>query len=234
MTFSLIGSVVDVITTVMTTIGLPGLLALMVVSMIGVAPIPAEVILPFAGFLVANGTFSFGWALTAALAGTMIGAYAAYAVGLWWRDRITGLGIGHLRLEARTLERMDRFFARRGEITVALLRLVPVVRTYISYPAGTARMEPFRFGVYTLAGAIPYTVALIYAGMLLRSNWVLLSSYLQLFDVPVLVLVLAVVAYLVLQIVGVLEPGWPPRRTRSPRSRTPSGGAPAGPPPSSP
>jgi membrane protein DedA with SNARE-associated domain len=129
---------------------------------------------------------------------------------------------------------MDRFFARRGEITVALLRLVPVVRTYISYPAGTARMEPFRFGVYTLAGAIPYTVALIYAGMLLRSNWVLLSSYLQLFDVPVLVLVLAVVAYLVLQIVGVLEPGWPPRRTRSPRSRTPSGGAPAGPPPSSP
>jgi membrane protein DedA with SNARE-associated domain len=233
-TFSLIGSVVDVITTVMTTIGLPGLLALMVVSMIGVAPIPAEVILPFAGFLVANGTFAFGWALTAALAGTMIGAYAAYAVGLWWRDRITGLGIGHLRHEARTLERMDRFFARRGEITVALLRLVPVVRTYISYPAGTARMEPFRFGVYTLAGAIPYTVALIYAGMLLRSNWVLLSSYLQLFDVPVLVLVLAVVAYLVLQIVGVLEPGWPPRRTRSPRSRTPSGGAPAGPPPSSP
>jgi len=229
-TFSLIGSVIDIITTVMTAIGLPGLLALMVVSMIGVAPIPAEVILPFGGFLVADGTFSFGWAVIAALAGTMIGAYVAYAVGLWWRDRITGIGLGRLRLEPRYLERMDQFFARRGELTVAFLRLVPVIRTYISYPAGTARMEPFRFGVYTLAGSIPYTVGLIYAGMVLGSNWVLLSSYLQLLDVPVLVFVLAVVVYLVLQIVGVLEPGWPPRRARSAASAARSGGEPPSPP----
>jgi membrane protein DedA with SNARE-associated domain len=230
-TFSLIGSVVEIITTVMTAIGLPGLLALMVISMIGIAPIPAEVILPFAGFLVADGTFSFAWAVTAALAGTMVGAYVAYAVGLWWRDRITGIGIGRLRLEPRYLERMDQFFARRGEIAVAVLRLVPVIRTYISYPAGTARMPPFRFGVYTLAGAIPYTVGLIYAGMLLGSNWVLLSSYLQLLDVPVLVFVLAVVVYLVLQIVGVLEPGWPPRRARPRASTAPPSGEPSSPPP---
>jgi membrane protein DedA with SNARE-associated domain len=231
-TFSLIGSVVEIITTVMTAIGLPGLLALMVVSMIGVAPIPAEVILPFGGFLVADGTFSFAWAVTAALAGTMIGAYVAYAVGLWWRDRITGIGLGRLRLEPRYLERMDQFFARRGELTVAFLRLVPVIRTYISYPAGTARMEPVRFGVYTLAGAIPYTVGLIYAGMLLGSNWVQLSTFLQLFDVPVLAFVLAVVVYLVLQVVGVLEPGWPPRRVRSPASKARSAGEPPSSPPS--
>ena len=69
MTFSLIGSLVDIITTVMTTIGIPGLLALMVVESFGLPPIPSEIILPFAGFLIADGTYSFGWALTAALAG---------------------------------------------------------------------------------------------------------------------------------------------------------------------
>ena len=212
MVFSLIGAVVDIVTTVMSTIGLPGLLALMVLSMVGITPIPCEVILPFAGFLVADGTFSFAWALTAAMAGTMIGAYIAYAVGLWWRDRVTGIGIGRLRLEPKYLDWIDRYFARRGEITVALFRLLPVIRTYISYPAGTARMEPVRFGVYTLVGAIPYTVVLIYAGMLLRSNWVVLSSWFQLLDLPLIVLVLAFVVYLVLLTVGVLQPGWPPRR----------------------
>ncbi|MGD0588168.1 MAG: DedA family protein [Thermoplasmata archaeon] len=223
MTFSLIGSLVDIITTVMTTIGIPGLLALMVVESFGLPPIPSEIILPFAGFLIADGTYSFGWALTAALAGGLIGSFAAYAVGRWWRHRITGLGIGRLRLEPRHLERVDRFFERRGDITVALARLVPVIRSYISYPAGTARMDPLRFGVYTLLGSIPFTLALIYAGMLLRSNWDVVRSYFTYLDLPLIALVVFVVGFLLLQIVGVLEPGWPPRRTRrgAPQPPTP-------------
>src|SRR5208282_6738587 len=98
-TFSLIGSVAEFITTVMTTIGIPGLFALMVVESFGLPPVPSEIVLPFAGFLIADGTFSFGWALTAALAGGLVGSFAAYAVGRWWRDRILGVGIGRLRLE---------------------------------------------------------------------------------------------------------------------------------------
>jgi membrane protein DedA with SNARE-associated domain len=211
-TFSLIGTVVDLITTVMTTIGIPGLFALMVVESFGLPPIPSEVILPFTGFLIVEGTFSFGWALTAALAGGLVGSFAAYAVGRWWRHRILGLGIGHLRLEPRHMERVDRFFARRGEVTVALSRLVPVVRSYISYPAGTARMEPVRFGVYTLIGATPFTLALIYAGIVLRSNWDLVRSYFAYLDIPLIALVVVVVIFIALQIAGILAPGWPPRR----------------------
>jgi len=214
-TFSLIGSLIDLITTVMTTIGIPGLFALMVVESFGLPPVPSEIVLPFAGFLIADGTFSFGWALTAALAGGLVGSFAAYAVGRWWRDRILGVGIGRLRLEPRHMERVDRFFARRGDIKVALSRLVPVIRSYISYPAGTARMDPVRFGVYTLLGSIPFTLALIYAGMVLRSNWDVVRSYFTILDLPLIVLVIFVVGFLVLQIVGVLEPGWPPRRTPS-------------------
>ena len=214
MTFSLIGALVEITTAVMTTIGLPGLFAMMAVSVFGFSPVPTEVILPFAGFLVVDGTFSFVWAMTAALAGTMVGAYAGYAVGLWWRDRITGLGIGRLRLEAKHLEQVDRFFAKHGEAAVALFRMVPVIRSYISYPAGTARMEPVRFGVYTLIGSTPYTAAFVIAGMYLRSNWLLISSYFQLLDIVFLVLVVAVVVWLGLQVAGVLEPGWPPKRAR--------------------
>ena len=214
MTFSLVGSVADIITTVLTTVGLPGLFALMVVESFGVPPLPSEVILPFAGFLVAEGTFSLGGSLFAALAGGLVGSFAAYALGRWWRERITGLGIGRLRLEARHLDRMDRFFARRGELTVAVARLVPVVRAYISYPAGTARMKPIRFGAYTLLGSAPFTLALVYAGMVLRSHWTVVSSYFRYADIALVAVVLFVVSYLLLQIAGVFGPGWPPHRIR--------------------
>jgi membrane protein DedA with SNARE-associated domain len=230
MTFSLIGSVAEFITTVLTTVGLPGLFALMVVESFGLPPVPSEIILPFTGFLVAEGTFSLGGSLVAALAGGLVGSFAAYAVGRLWRDRITGFGIGRLRLEARHLERMDRFFARRGELTVALARVVPVVRAYISYPAGTAKMEPIRFGAYTLLGSIPFTLALVYAGMVLRSNWTAVSSSFRYFDILLVAIVLFVVAYLLLQIAGVFGPGWPPRRARRvptappvPEAKRPSG-----------
>lgn len=216
MTFTLVGSVAGLITSVMTTIGIPGLFALMVVESFGVPPIPSEVILPFAGFLVADGTFNLGVTIAAAVGGGLVGAYAAYAVGRWWRDRMLGLGIGHLRLQPRHLERVDRFFARRGEVMVAVCRLVPIVRSYISYPAGTARMEPVRFGAYTVAGSIPFAVALIYAGMVLRSQWDILTNYFVYLDVPLVALVVFVVGFFLLQIVGVLAPGWPPRRVPSP------------------
>jgi membrane protein DedA with SNARE-associated domain len=226
MVFSLIGSVVDVVTTILRTIGLPGLFALMVVESFGIPPVPGEVVLPFTGFLVAEGTFSLGAALAVAVAGALVGSFLAYAVGRWWRERITGAGIGHLRLEARHLERMDRFFARRGELTVALARLVPVACAYISYPAGTARMSPVRFGVYSFIGMIPYTLALIYAGIVLRSHWTVITSYFPVLDIVLLALVAIVVVYLILQIAGVLAPGWPPRRvSRAPAASPGTEGA---------
>jgi membrane protein DedA with SNARE-associated domain len=184
----------------------------MAVESFGLPPIPSEVILPFTGFLVAEGTFPLGGAVAVALAGGLVGAYAAYAVGRWWRHRITGLGVGRLRLEQRHLDRVDRFFARHGEVTVGLSRLVPVIRSYISYPAGTAEMEPVRFGVYTLLGSIPFALALIYAGIVLRSDWTVVSSYFSVLDYGVIALVAVVVLYIALQIAGVLAPGWPPRR----------------------
>ena len=215
--FSFLGTITNTVILILSTLGLPGLFALMAVESFGIPPVPSEVILPFAGFLIADGTFSFPAALAVAVAGGLVGSYAAYAVGRWWRHRIVQLGIGRLRLEPRHLERVDRYFARHGESAVGLTRLVPVIRSYISYPAGSAKMGATRFGIYTTLGSVPFTVAFLYAGMVLRSNWSEVSSYLRYLDYPLIALVVFGAGFLVLQIVGVLAPGWPPRRAKTGR-----------------
>jgi membrane protein DedA with SNARE-associated domain len=213
-TFSFIGTTVALITLVMGTLGLPGLLALMTVESFGIPPIPSEVILPFAGFLVADGTFSFGAAFGIATAGSVIGAYAAYAIGRWWRSRLVGLGVGALRLREADLDRVDRWFTAHGEATVTFARFVPLFRSYISYPAGTARMSPTRFGLYTLLGSVPWNLGLIYAGFVLGSHWGIIVGYVQPFDLVFGALLIAAIAYLALVAAEVVSPGWPPRRLR--------------------
>lgn len=212
MTFSIVGSLVWAIVTVLTWVGLPGLFALMAVESFGIPPIPSEVILPFTGFLIAQGTFPFGGAVAVAIVGALVGAYAAYALGRWARERITGIGLGRLRLEEQHLQRVDQYFARYGEVTVSIGRLVPIVRAYISYPAGAAEMKPSRFGIYTVIGSIPFTLALVYAGMLLGSSWSVVSSYFSYLDYALIACVVLIVLFLLLEMAGVLAPGWPPRR----------------------
>ncbi len=220
MSFSLIGSLVGAITLVLAALGLWGLFALTTVESFGIPPIPSEVILPFAGFLVADGTYSFGAAFLVSLVGGLAGAFAAYAVGRWWRSHLVGLGIGRLRLRERELARVDGWFARHGEVTVTLARFVPFFRSYISYPAGTARMSPARFGLYTLLGTAPWNFGLIYAGFVLRSHWSVIVAVLEPFDYAFAALIALGVVYLVLIAAGVLEQGWPPRRARRPAAAT--------------
>jgi membrane protein DedA with SNARE-associated domain len=213
MTFSIVGSVVAIIILVLGAIGLPGLFALTAVEGFGF-PLPSEVILPFAGFLVAEGTFSFPGAVVAAVLGELSGAFAAYFVGLRWRHHLERLSFGPLRIEPRHLEAMDRFFGRHGEATVALARLVPVVRSYVSYPAGTSRMPLSRFGLYTLAGLVPFDLAFLSLGLLLRAHWSTIESWFGWFDDAALAIVVVGGVYLYLVLTERIETGWPPRRSR--------------------
>ncbi len=212
MNLPLIQTIVSWITTVMTVVGLPGLLALMAIESFGLPPLPSEVILPFAGFLIADGTYSATGAVAAALVGGLAGSFIAYGIGRWARDRLTTLGIGPFRLEASHLDRMDRWFSRHGEVTVIVCRLLPVLRGYISYPAGAARMNAGRFGIYTFLGSLPFTVGLIYAGYLLRSDWTVVSSYFNLANDLLLGLIALTVLYLILIAAGLVTFGWPPHR----------------------
>ncbi len=212
MSFSIVGSAVWLVTTTLGWIGLTGLFALMVVESFGVPPLPSEVILPFAGFLVAEGTFSLPWTIAVALAGALVGSYIAYAVGRWGRAWATKPRAGGLRLDQRQLARVDRWFQGRDEWIVAVARLIPIVRAYISYPAGFAEMNPVRFGLYTLAGGVPFTLALVYAGMVLNSDWTVITSWFGILDIIVIALILLGLVYAILAWKGYLSWDWPPRR----------------------
>lgn len=191
----IVETVVNLIISIMQAGGLPALVGLMAVESFGIPPLPSEVILPFAGFLVAEGAYPFAGAVAAALVGGILGAYASYAVGRWGRHLLVR-GPRFLRLDPKHLDAMDQWFARRGEGTVLVARLLPVVRSYISYPAGTARMAPSRFGIYTAVGATPFTAAFIYAGFLLGHNWSQIVPYLQVADYAAVALIVLGVIYI--------------------------------------
>lgn len=207
----IIETVVSFVLTVLQDGGLPALIALMAVESFGIPPLPSEVILPFAGFLVWEGHYSFLAAVLAALLGSLIGSYASYAVGRWGRHLLV-TGPTFLRLEPRHLERMDDWFLRHGEGTVLASRLVPVVRSYISYPAGAARMEPVRFGVFTAVGATPFIAAFVYAGVLLGASWDTIVPYLQYADDAAIAVILVGGIWLLARWRG----WWGARRAASP------------------
>jgi membrane protein DedA with SNARE-associated domain len=193
-TIPIIETVVSSITRVLRWGGYPGLFGLMAVESFGIPPIPSEVILPFTGFLVAMGLMSFGFAVTTAMAGSMVGCFLGYALGRWGRDWITTRAPARLRLDPRHLARMEEWFARHGEVMVAVARLMPIVRAYVSYPAGTAKMNLVKFGVFTLVGGLPFIVGLVYAGVLLRSRWNVLVPY---FNVANYAIVAALAVFLI-------------------------------------
>jgi membrane protein DedA with SNARE-associated domain len=183
----IIETVVSAITRVLRWGGYPGLFGLMAVESFGIPPIPSEVILPFTGFLVAMGLMTFGASLAVATAGALVGCFIAYAVGRWGRDWLVNRAPARLRLDPRQLARMDDWFARHGEVMVALARLLPIVRAYVSYPAGTAKMNLVKFGAFSFLGGLPFIAGLIYAGVLLRQRWNLLVPYFNYADYAILV-----------------------------------------------
>ncbi len=195
----IIQEVVSGITWVLRLGGYPGLFGLMTVESFGIPPIPSEVILPFTGFLIAMGILTFGGALLTAEVGALLGAFLAYAVGRWGRNWITTRAPARLRIDPRHLARVDDWFARHGQVMVAVARMLPVVNAYISYPAGTAEMNPVKFGAFTVIGGIPFIAGLLYAGVLLRKHWNILVPYFNYADYAIVVAIALFLLWLFLR-----------------------------------
>jgi membrane protein DedA with SNARE-associated domain len=151
-------------------------------------PLPSEVTMPFSGYLVTTGRFSLNLVAIAGAAGCLIGSYAAYYAGAsggrWFLERYGR----YLLIAPHELEIADRFFARWGSAAVFVCRLLPVVRTFIAFPAGVARMRILPFTLYTLAGSYLWCLALAYAGMKLGQHWDALGPYFHRFDGVIAVL----------------------------------------------
>jgi len=161
-------------------------------------PLPSEVIMPFAGYLVSTGRFGLQAVAIAGAVGCLLGSYVAYFVGATGgRQALERYG-RYVLISTHELEIADRFFDRWGSPTVFAARLLPVVRTFIAFPAGVVRMGLWRFSIYTLLGSYPWCLALAYAGMKLGQHWRDLAPYFHRFDNLIgvlLVLALAVFVY---------------------------------------
>ena len=161
--------------------------------------IPSEAISPFAGFLVSEGKMVFFWAVAAGVMGNLVGSWVAYFIGLWGgRELWTRYG-RFVGVRAHHLDIAERWFERYGEVTVFVSRMLPVVRTFISFPAGVARMNLVKFTVYTLAGCVPWVFALTYVGYLLGENWDRIGSVLHYLDYAVAAAFVAGAIYLFLR-----------------------------------
>jgi len=183
------------------TIGENGLFAvfgLMLLESMGI-PIPSEAISPFAGYLVSRGQMGLFGAVAAGVLGNIVGSWVAYFIGLWGGRELWFKYGRYVGVRAHHLTVAEKWFDRYGELTVFISRCLPVVRTFISFPAGTARMNFAKFTFYTLLGCVPWVFALTYLGYLLGENWEEIGSYLHYLDYAVVLGVLAGAVYLLLR-----------------------------------
>ena len=160
-------------------------------------PLPSELIMPFAGYLVYEGSMNLFWVATAGAIGCNLGSLVAYEIGHYGGRPLVERYGQWILMGRRELDWADRFFARWGHAAVFIARLLPVVRTFIALPAGVARMPRGKFHTYTFLGSWPWCFVLAWAGMKLGENWRSLGKYFHQFDAVIGVLIVAAVGWFI-------------------------------------
>jgi len=178
----------------------PGVVFLMAIESACI-PFPSEVIMPLAGWiLIKERGHGLEYLLLAGFYGALgntIGSLVAYYAGAWGGRPLLERYGRYVLITPREIETADRWFSKYGEITVLATRLMPVVRTFISLPAGIARMNVWRFTILTFIGAYPWSIALAWAGYALGENWERVGDYLRPVSIPIAIVVLALGVYFV-------------------------------------
>lgn len=195
---SITDQLVTFATNVISDLGLPGVFALMVPESACI-PIPSEATMLFAGFNVHKGAYSLLAITVVGSLANLVGSWIAYAVGYYGRVELLERHASKLHISKGNLERADRWFERYGMPAVFFARMIPIVRTFISLPAGVARMPFWRFSLLTLAGCVPWVFALGFIGQQVGANWTQWRDSLHYVDYTVAVLVVAAVVYLVIR-----------------------------------
>src|SRR5437868_323937 len=190
MTEKILAIIFVFIKSVIATTGYGGLVILMAIESACI-PLPSELIMPFAGYLVHEGSMKLIWVATAGAIGCNLGSLIAYEIGYYGGRPLVEKYGRWILLSRRELDWADRFFQRWGYLAVFVARLLPVVRTFIALPAGVARMPRGRFHLYTFLGSWPWCFALAWFGMKLGENWRSLGKYFPQFEAgtgPILVI----------------------------------------------
>src|SRR3954452_10263194 len=179
-------------------LGLAGVFVLMLLESACI-PVPSEATMLFAGFNVSNGEYSLAAATAAGVLGNLVGSWIAYGVGYAGRVDILEKHGRKLHIKKSHLEWADRWFQRHGDATVFFTRMLPIIRTFISLPAGVARTPFWRFTVFTLAGCIPWVLLLTFIGKEAGGRWDDWKDSLHYVDYAVLAAIVVGIAYLVVR-----------------------------------
>ena len=179
-------------------------------------PLPSEIIMPFAGYLVYAGQFSLHGAALAGAVGCVVGSIPAYWLGQYGGRPLIERWGRYVLLSHKELDLADRLFARHGQWVVLVGRLLPVVRTFIAFPAGVARMNMTKFILYTFVGSYPWCYGLAWVGMKLGEQWnkdPRLKAAFHRFDLAIGLALVAAVAWFVWHKL---------KETKAPRSAAPA------------
>lgn len=193
---SILEQIVFWVIDVIATLGYPGVFFLMLAES-ALIPIPSEIIMPFSGFLVSEGHFNFWAVVLAGTFGNLVGSWAAYSLGYWAHDKVIRRLVRKfgkfILLTEEEYDQAIRLFSRKGQVFVAISRVLPAVRTVISLPAGVARLKLLKFSILTLVGCFIWSVFLTYLGFLLGENWQIIRPYFRKFDFVILAITIILI-----------------------------------------
>jgi membrane protein DedA with SNARE-associated domain len=195
---SITDPIVNAAVDVVDALGLPGVFLLMVAESACI-PVPSEATMLFAGFNVSNGEYSLAAAVAVGSTANLVGSWIAYWVGYAGRVDLLEKHGKKLHVKKSHLEWADRWFERHGDATVFFTRMLPIIRTFISLPAGVARMPFWRFSALTIAGCVPWVLMLTFIGKQAGDNWEDWKDNLHYVDYVVAALIVAGAGYLFLR-----------------------------------
>src|SRR3954466_4505423 len=195
---SITDPIVNFAVDVVDALGLAGVFVLMLLESACI-PIPSEATMLFAGFNVSDGHYSLFAAVAVGSVADLVGSWIAYGVGYYGRVDLLEKHGKKLHIKKSHLEWADRWFERHGDATVFFTRMLPIIRTFISLPAGVARMPFWRFSVFTIAGCVPWVFMLTFIGKQAGDNWDQWKNSLHYVDYAVVAAIVIGVAYLIVR-----------------------------------
>jgi membrane protein DedA with SNARE-associated domain len=199
---SITDRLVELATNVVGDLGLAGVFVLMLLESACI-PIPSEATMMFAGFNISSAHHPHPYTLVELVVvgslANLVGSWVAYAVGYFGRVDLLEKHGGKLHIKKKHLDTADRWFARHGDATVFFTRMLPIVRTFISLPAGVARMPFWRFSALTLAGCVPWVLLLTVLGQQAGDRWKTWRHHLEYIDYAVAAAIVVGIVYLIVR-----------------------------------
>jgi len=183
------------ITDLIASSGYPGIIFLMMLES-ACFPMPSEIVMPFAGFAAQQGKLSYVGVGLAGSVGSLIGSVISYVVGYYGGRPLLEKYGRYVLITKHEIDTTHRWFEKYGTLTVFIARLLPVVRTFISLPAGVAKMDFKKFTLYSFIGSLPWCFALAYAGVMLGENWSLLEHYWAYLDIATIIGIIGFFLYI--------------------------------------